>query len=236
MKLSEKAHVNNIAIKCHVTVVIIVLFAYVLEFFKGSKTIGYVVMCVVIAFIPIVLELWFYRMNNEHEAIRHFMGFGYSFFYIVINFTTDSPLVFTYCLPMYIVITLFADVKYCASICTGGFIVNVVRVIYTARTVGYEPSDIASVEIQLVLMGLIGIFIIIVSASMNKTNGVKIANINAQKEHTDLLLENVLETSTSIMEKISNTSQKMEVLGGSVTHIHSSMQEVTSGKIGRAHV
>ncbi len=229
MKLSEKAHVNNVAIKCHITVVIIVLMAYVLEYFKGTKTLGYLLMCIVIASIPVILELIFFRMNKESEAIRHFMGFGYSFFYIVINFTTDNPLVFTYCLPMYIIITLFTDIKYCVSICTGGLIVNIARVVYTAKTVGYEPAEIANAEIQIILMALIGIFIVIVSASMKKTNGGKLRSINEQKEQTDLLLENVLTTSTSIMEKISDTSQKMEALGESVIHIHSSMQEVTSG-------
>lgn len=229
MKLTEKGYVNKIGIICHGVIDMVLLLAYLLELVKGSRTPGYFAVIAVMLVLPIVAEVVCYCKNKESMVIHHIMGVCYSTLYLFAIFTTNSQNTFVYAIPMYIVITLFSDVLYCIAISAGGFLGNLVFVIYHAKTVGYTAEELPDVEIRLACMLLTGIFMVVTCMATKKVNNSKLSTINAQKDKTAEILQEVLTTAETMVQGIGEASEKMAALGESVSHIHDSMEEVSTG-------
>lgn len=227
--LSEKQYVNKAAITCHIVICAILFIAYLIEVMKGSRTIGYFTVFALLDVIPAIWEVAEYHRNKESNLVRHIMGFGYSILYIFAILTTNSITTFVYAIPMYVVITMFFDLKYCIEIVTGGFIANIVSVVYTAMSVGYTKEQIPDVEIRLAVMLLVGIFVVIVTEAVQKVNQVKLDEIHEEKDKTALLLKKITSTSGSMVTEIEQAAKKMEYLEKSVNSMRISMQEVSDG-------
>ena len=105
----ERKDVNRTAAFCHTTLVVILLASYALEVAKGARTIGYYAVFAALAVVPVVAEWILYKQDPANKYIKHVLGFGYSIFYIFVIFTTTNVTVFTFAIPLYIVITLYSD-------------------------------------------------------------------------------------------------------------------------------
>ena len=194
-----------------------------------SRTIGYFTVFAVLDVIPAIWEIAEYQRNKESNLIRHIMGFGYSILYIFAILTTNSITTFVYAIPMYVVITMFFDLKYCIAIVSGGFIANIVSVASTAMSVGYTKEQIPDVEIRLAVMLIVGVFVVIVAEAIQKVNQVKLDEIQEEKDKTALLLQKIMSTSGSMVTDIEQVAEKMEHLEKSVNSMRISMQEVSDG-------
>lgn len=227
--LSEKQYVNKAAITCHLVICTVLFAAYLVEVIKGSRTIGYFVIFAALDVIPGVLEIVEYQRNKESSLIRHIMGVGYSILYIFAILTTHSITTFVYAIPMYVVITLFSDIRYCIAIVSGGFLANIVSVVHTAMAVGYTKEQIPDVEIRFALMLLVGVFVVIATEAIQKVNQVKLEEIQEEKDKTALLLDKIMSTSGSMVTDIVQAADKMGRLEKSVNSMRVSMQEVSEG-------
>lgn len=225
----ERDEVNKVAILCHMVIVLVLLLAYLLEVFKGSRTILYYIIFAALAIAPVVIECIMYKSDSSNRKIQHVMGLGYSVFYIFVIFTTVDLTAFTYAIPMYIVIILFSDVKYCIAISAGGFIANLVFTIYRALSVGIPSEQMATYEIRNFLMLLVGIFLCLATNTMSKINKMKLDNINQEKDNVSRLLNHVMSVSGEMSSGISDVTVRMEELGHAVLETRNAMQEVSSG-------
>ena len=228
-KIVEKQYVNKVAIMCHLIIEAVLLVAYLIEVLKGARTIGYYLIFIAIIVVSSAGELIIYRKNAESEKIRHLIGFGYGIMYLFALFTSDNLLTFVYVLPIYMVITLFSDVKYCVNVCLCGVGANVVDVAYRALTVGYTKEQLADVEIRIALIILMSVFLIISTYVLNKVNQSKMEEIQNEKEKTADLLSSVMDISGRMIGNVEQASEKMEILGNSVMEIRNAMQEVSTG-------
>lgn len=226
---TEAQYINKWAIVCHGIIDAILFIAYLIEVMKGSRTIPYFLVFAALAIVPVVAEVLLYRKNPSSELVRHFIGFGYGIMYVFAIFTTNSIITFVYVLPIYVVITLFSDVRFCTTVCICGVGANVVDVIYKAKTVGYTSEQMPDVEIRVAVMILVGAFLVITTKVLNKVNQSKMAELNEEKEKTSVLLDGVMDISGKMIENIEQTAAKMDKLGGSVEEIRNSMQEVSVG-------
>lgn len=229
MKLSKEAYVNKTAMIGHTVIGMVLLTAYLLEWVKGSRTLGYIMLFGAIDLVPIIIDFVLYRQNKESRLIRHIMGVGYSVLYIFTIFTTDSALAFVYAIPMFVVATLFSDIRFCAIIASGGLLSNIIYVIYYAMTVGYAPEDIKDVEIRLACMGLVGVFTVITTWANKKIDTDHAQHIEEQKDKVQDVLDHVLATAEGMNSDIETVTSKMAKLGESVIQIHEAMGEVTTG-------
>ena len=229
MKYSEKAYINRMAITCHTIVDAVLFVAYLLEWVKGSRTLGYFLLMAAFFVIPVVIEWIIYRRNPDSMVVRHIMGFTYSAMYILAIFTTNSILTFTYAIPMFVAITIFSDVLYCSLICVGGFLSNVAYVIYHAINVGYSSQELPDVEIRIACMALVGSFMVLMAIANKRIGKERLKNMEEQQDKTQALLEKTLEASGSMSVDIATVTEKMGFLGDSVSRIQEAMKEVSGG-------
>ena len=101
---SEKAHVNKTALFGHTIIGVVLALAYALEYFKGSRTLGYYTVFALLCIVPVIVEHILYRKDPEDGKIKHIMGVGYGILYLFAIFTTNSLLTCMYAFPMFMVI------------------------------------------------------------------------------------------------------------------------------------
>lgn len=226
---SEKGHVNRTALLGHTIIAVVLFSAYSLEFFKGSRTLVYFLIFSLLCVVPVVVEQILYRRNHEDGKIQHIMGSCYGILYLFAIFTTNSQLTFTYAFPMFMIIILYMDVRFCTIIGGGAFLGNVICIIKDFATVGYAPEEIPDVEIRIGAMLLTAIYMAFTTAAVKKVNEAKLQDIRRQTEAANNLANNVLTTSGSMITDIRDVSAKVGQLGESMERIHSYMGEVSSG-------
>lgn len=225
----ERKEINKAAIICHMVIVIVLLLAYALEVVKGARSIQYYGIFAALAAGPVIWEWILYRRNPDDRKIQHILGIGYSIFYIFVIFTTTNEVAFTFAIPLYIVITLYSDFKYCLMLSTGGFLVNLVYTIWIAITAGISGEQMATYEIKVMLMLIVAFFLCLTTKVMARINRMKMDEINQEKENVSSLLNHVMGISGEMSDGIVNVTAQMQELGTAVSETRNAMQEVSEG-------
>lgn len=228
-KFSEKGYINKTALLGHTIIGVVLFLAYALELFKGSRTIGYFTVFALICMVPIIVEQILYRRDPEDRKIQHIMGICYGILYLFAIFTTNSLLTCLYAFPMFMVIVLYMDVRFCILVGCGAFFGNVGCVIKDAVTVGYAAEEIPDVEIRIAATLITVAYMAFTTAAVKKVNQVKMQAIQEQTEAANALADNVLSASGNMISDIGDVSKKVEQLGESMERIHTYMGEVSSG-------
>lgn len=225
----EMAKCNQFAMICHFVLSFIISAAYFLEFVKGARTLIYVMLTVVIAMIPPILEILFYQNKKDTTMIKHLIAYGYAALYIFVMFTTNNYLTFVYVLPMLVVITVYNDFKYSLPIGIGAIIVNVGQLgMFFSKGI-YTLQNSAAIEIQIFVMVLICAFQLYASRLTGKLSVIKMQQLHDQNQKTETILNNTMKISEQMVSQILEASQKVSVLGESMAAMKEAMEEVNSG-------
>lgn len=228
-KFNEKAYINRQAILGNGIVNAVIMLAYMVEFLKGSRSFLYTLIMFVLTVAPVVFVIMMYKEDPESKKIRTVLVSCFGLLYAYVLFTTTSQLPFTYAIPIFFVITVYSERRFCMIVGIVANVLNIASVGYTALTGGYTSADLPDIEIRVLLFIVLGVFLSLTTLANSKVNEAKVANINRQKEETNRLLQAILSTANSMIEDVEAVSHKMKLLGDSVDQIHDSMGEVSVG-------
>lgn len=229
MKLSEKAYVNRAASICYSVITMCLAVAYVLEFVKKARGPVYLIVMLALCLVPSVMCWILYKKNSETAAIMYVMGIGFSILYAFAVLTSNSGYTYTYIFPMMIVVTLYSSVQNSVAVCVVSIVVNAIDIIYRLVTDNFGSVTLADAEIRVAGVLVVGVFLIVSTVCLKKTNDMRMSQINAQKDTTDKALKDNLNMAAKISADIAGVTNKMEELGASVVHIQESMKQVADG-------
>lgn len=220
---------NKAAIACHTVIVIVLELAYLIEVFKGSRTVGYYLIFSLVAILPVAVEFVMYRREPSDLRLKYVIGVTYSLFYLFVVFTTVSMVAFTYIIPLYLVLILYSDVRLCAWVSGAGFVVNLVFLGWQGATGGLVAEDMASYEIRVALLLLVAVFLCLSTKTLEKINDSKLRELDQEKEHVSELLDKVMRISGQMSGGILDMAGQMKELGEAVSETRNAMQEVSAG-------
>ncbi|MBE5870044.1 MAG: hypothetical protein E7294_02105 [Lachnospiraceae bacterium] len=223
------AIVNKFAMICYMILSGVLLLSYLLEVFKGSRTILYYVIFAGLAIWPFLASFIAYRNNRDSGTIKFLLGVGYLIFYLFVLVTGTAVATYCYIIPMIFILTLYSELKFTVGIGIAMNVINIGHVIYIAVTKGIAKSGLAEYEIRIALLVVVAIFTVIVSWILQRINADKLDAIDEEKEHVTGLLDKIIETSSQMTEVISKVTDKVSGLQQSVLQTKDSMQEVSSG-------
>lgn len=226
---SEAKLANKVACTTLTILIGIILIAYIIELVKGNRDLPYTIITVLLGFIPIATSWTLYFKNHDSYVLRHAMACLYGVMYSFMLFTAQNDLVFTYAIPMMIVVLLFNELRYTINVAGIIAILNIIDVIRRIVTQDLSEQDIVTCEIQGLLMVVIVAFLIVASITSTKFNQVKLDKLNNEKDKASGLLDTILNISNDMSTDIESVTNKMDDLMSSVTNTISSMDEVTAG-------
>ncbi len=220
--IANKRAVLSLTIICS-----IISAAYVLEVVKRTRTIGYVLIVVALALIPVLLTQIEVRRNPASLFIKHIVGIGYVCMYVFVLLTASNVLVFTYVFPMLIVITLYDDVKYISIIGSGVVVFNIIAIVIEMKNGIITNSAVA--EIQGLVTAIIVGYLILMSVTNHQLQLIRAERLEKEHAKTTALLEEVMAVSGRVSSTVSELSGEMLTLKDSVGRTLNSMEEVSRG-------
>lgn len=229
MNMNEMAYINRQAILGHGILDAVIFLAYLVEYFKGSRSLVYTLVMLLLTTVPVAAEIALYKKDPESEYLKHIVGCSYGVLYCFVVFSTHSVLPFTYAIPIFFLVTMYSDLRFCLIVGIMANVINAAGVVYTAVSRGYSKEEIPDVEIRILLFVMIAVYLAITTLANRKVNDAKLARINEQKKSTDHLLDEIMETANLMIGNVEAVTGKMELLGESVNRIHDSMGEVSIG-------
>ncbi|MCR5799477.1 MAG: hypothetical protein K6G69_05325 [Lachnospiraceae bacterium] len=226
---SELALANKVCVITLTVICSIMSAAYVLEVVKGARTVMYIIMTLIFAMGPVALCWFSFLKNNESAAILHIASIGYGILYAFLLFTAQNDLVFTYAIPMLIIISLYNDKKRTILVGASVCVLNVVDAVMVIMGAEDVEAVSATLEIQVLVMILIVAYLIAVSNGNVLFSEIRSARLQLQQDKTNELMQDILGISGHMTDLITNVGSEMERLQDSVDQTVSSMVEVAAG-------
>ncbi len=93
------------------TITALLLFFYTLEVLKGERTLSYLLTFVLFTVLPVIAVTGIYLSDKKSEKLKFFIVTGYSLMYGFVLFTGNTPLVWTYIIPILFFLVLYHDPK-----------------------------------------------------------------------------------------------------------------------------
>lgn len=206
---------------------VLISIAYLIEIVKGARTVGYVLAVVAVAMVPVILCQIEIRKRPDTPNVKHFVGIGFAILYTFVVWTTENPLVFTYTIPMLIVITLYDDVKYNVEIGVGVIIVNIVAIVLGLKNGIYAST--AMVEIQALIIVVTEAYLIMVSQTNHQFQIMRMGRLEKERDKTQKLLDDVLVVSGRVTDTAGELSGEMAELKAAIDQTLNSMEQVSEG-------
>ena len=228
--MSEFARSNKLAMGAHIFIAALISLTYLIEVFKGSRSIGYVAFVIVLGLASPIAEIIAYSRNKEATSIKHFISLGFGVFYTFLVLTTQNSHAYVYAIPMIIIVTVYNDYKYSLYINLAMIFVNIVQVIVFVSNGTYNlKTDSASIEIQLFVMAIIATFAALSSRMLDFNNRLKLKQIEIQHQETKEMFDHIMSISKEMISDIEITDGHIKELDVSIGNTRNAMEQVSSG-------
>lgn len=228
-KIPELHRINAAILVAYTVITVILLFAYILEFAKGSRTPGYTLVFALLDLAPFIAYCILYRKDKTSPALKYILSIGFSVLYAFVLLTAAVPTTFVYIFMLFGLIVLYGDMKLCFI--SGGIaiVANAISISLGFANGSLTTDDLAMVEIQVASVVLAAVFAGLATNVTGKVNRQKLEEIEEEKSKTETLLTNTLALSKTISDDIDSVTERMEQLRLSVVTTKDSMQDVSSG-------
>lgn len=228
-KLPEKKVCNATALLSYGIMIGTLLICYLIEVFKGSRTIGYYLVFCLFALVPFALCWITYLKDNESGKFKYIMSFGYWIFCTFVIFTTTSPVAFVYPFLLAVVMICFGDVKLTTLYMILVTIMNIVQVIYMGITHQITAENLTSIEIRVAATILFTVFLHFSNTILHFYTQRRISQVKEEEERASALMNEILQASKQITSNISIVAEKMSILENTSNKTMVSMEEVAQG-------
>lgn len=227
--MSDIERNNKLAMTAHALESLVFIITFIGELIMGNRGALYVTVVVLLAAGPVIGEFIYWKKDHETTMIKHFVGIGYALLYTFVMFTTDNVLMYTYVIPMVIIISAFNDVRYSILIDAGIFIENVILVIggVTAGAFGFQGTGSALIQITTIVFTVV--YSLLTTRALDRNNRTKMDKVVESERQVQGMLEASRETARGMQRGIDDMHGMMENLNASSAKAKDAMSEVTSG-------
>lgn len=112
MNIKYNKMVNKNTLSCWTIISIVLILSYIIEIFKGLRTIPYVTYFSLMTLIPLIITFIINKIQHGIDTnIKYFMVVGYLIFYTFVLITSNNVLTFVYIFPMIFILTAYCDKK-----------------------------------------------------------------------------------------------------------------------------
>lgn len=206
---------------------LVLAVAYLLEVFKGARSIGSYAIVAILCILPCILATMVYLRKKESHAIRYVMGIGFSLLYGYVMFSTSSELAFCYIIVAFVMFVVYVDFKFLVILGAYAFLVNIIRVVMLGVQGKLTGSVLTNVEITVACITLTFAFTLMSISKMSKINQANIDKADQGKEQSDVLLQKTLDVASAMTENITDAMGETEVLKEAIDATQRDMEKLT---------
>lgn len=220
---------NKVAVLGSSIMNVILALAYVIEVFKGGRTIGSYLIVLLLCMLPMLATCLAYLKKKDTMVIRHIICIGFALLYSYIMFTSSTTITFCYVIVIFVILMVFMDRKILSLLGVFGIVVNVARFIYNMNRGLIAADDVTEFEIVLACLALSVVFAIMALNKINQINEANIAKAREEKEQTANLLKKIMLVTGSMAEKIEHVTSETDYLNNSIEATRNAMVNLSGG-------
>lgn len=220
---------NKVAVIGSSIMDIILALAYIIEVFKGSRTIGSYLIVFVLCILPMILTCLVYLKKKDALAIRYIISIGFAVLYSYIMLTSVTTITFCYVIVIFVILMVFMDRKILSSLGIFGIVVNVIRFVWNMNRGLITTEDVTEFEIVLACLALSVVFAILALNKINQINEANVVRAREEKEQTASLLEKIMLVTGSMTEKIEQVTNETDYLHDSIEATRNAMENLSGG-------
>ncbi len=168
---------------------------YIIEYFKGAKTLSYLLVMMAIIVIPMVTATFIFLKNNRSNIMKYITLSGYFVLYGFAMFTAPPERlhVFAYMFPIVLSYFLYFDLKLVLAASAAFTSVNVARIVYLTFFLGYNSSyDTTNYLIQFGCVLMFAVSLMCSTKISNTFSEEKIRDIMEEQSKQENILTDVL--------------------------------------------
>jgi len=204
------------------------LLGYIVEYFKGGRTLPFVISFFFVMLVPLAVATILLRKNSADERIKYITLGGYFILYAFAVFTTTRTMVYVYILPMLSMYLLYFNLQLMKISCFIMVAINIVRVVWLVGFHGIrDPYVITDYEIQIACVLLFSFVYIGTTKISNEINSERIKTIEDEKDKQKKLISDILDTSAVLIENSKKAFDIVDKLEQSSGEISTAVREIS---------
>ena len=207
----------------------VLTLAYLLEVFKGARSVPAYIFVAAACILPSVISILVFLKRPYTKIIRYILGGGFTIFYAYTMLTAQNMLAFCYVQVIFAALIIFVDLKFCIMLGGAAFLINIAAVIKNAVTVGLSADDITSTEIMLACIILTCLFSVLSIKRVEKIGDANIDKADYEKEQSEKLLQTTLEVAASINDSVKEALEETGSLHNAILFTQQSMENLNGG-------
>lgn len=227
--LTELERNNRIAMLAHGIGAAAVLAYCAFQTYSGSQTGMHFVIAAVLGLTPVIAEVICWNKDKATHAIKHLVAIGYAVFHTFILFTASNALVFTFVIPMILVISIYSDMKYSIMINAGSILEPIIVVAAGEKYGKFGYLGLEAGIIEIMTMVLVGTYSILTAWTLDKNARQKVDNVADAQRETEKVLNHIYELSEQMKNGIGNIHTNMGKLEEASKVTKDAMHEVSTG-------
>jgi len=220
---------NKVVLIINSVLSLILVFGYVGEYFKGLRSLAYIVGFALAVVVPIVLAIVIYLKNGGSTNIKYVTIIGYLIVYTIAITTSTSPLAFVYIFPIMVMYLLYFNMKLTVYSYSYVFVLNVGVIIYKFLSTNVDARGITDLTIQIAAIALFGVSIILSTKLSNQFNFNKINSIKQQQEKQEEIVSNIIKSANLLDANAKDVENFMKEFTASMGQVSGAIDEISKG-------
>ena len=207
---------------------VVLTIAYVLEFVKGERTIGYFSAFLAMCWLPFFLGLVVLKIKGAETPIyKDVIAFGYGLFFAFVMFTTNNSLAVMYVLPLSSMLVLFKNRNFMLRVGVANMIVIGIAVLIGIMAGRNSASDIATYEIQIMATILCYVGFILSINHLHQSDGAMLNSVKGNLDKVVTTIEQVKEASNAVVDGVTVVRELAEENKEGASNVVESMEELS---------
>lgn len=158
---AEKTHfkkINKQMLVGWMIIASVLLITYIIEVFKGTRPLGYVLVFVPVVVVPPICALFSYRKNSGSPNLCYFVMSGYFLLYLFVMLTGRTIMVSTYILPMLSLLVLCHRPKLILTTGAASLAINLISIGMKIADgqITKANSDEREIQVALIILCFLG--------------------------------------------------------------------------------
>lgn len=207
---------------------VVLAAAYSLEIIKKTRALPSYLLIVALCFVPCILSLAAYLHKKDTKLVRYINGVGFMLLYGYIMFTTTTDLTFCYIIVMFVIFTVYIDIKFLLLLGGTAVLINIIRIVTLAVEGRLEGQALTNAEIIIACLLLTCFFTIIAINKIAQINKANIAKADSEKKQSEELLQTTLNVADSMTENIKKAVEETEGLKTAIGMTQHAMEELAT--------
>ncbi len=206
------------------------ILGYIGEYFKGGRSLEFVVIFITIIVVPMMAATLIYRREPGNTNIKIITLVSYFILYVFVMFTSTRTLVYVYLFPILAMYILYFNLKLMIYSCGIITFMNIIRVAWLTGYHGLTSKIITTdYTIQISSVILYSASLIIATKLSNKFNDEKLVSIEEEKNKQGMILLDVLKIASVLDENSKRVYAFVDDLVESTEKVTVAVDKISSG-------